>query len=199
MKKLASEMARAELIITSKINNGGIRKKLWDLYNAVFAGQEKISVQNQKCYTEETFQAALLDEEYIKFYLILDDEVVAYMLATNNLQKAAVTYMNPERYRELFPEYAAANKIYYFTSLGVHPEQQKQKLFYQIISAGFRRIAELRGMYAFDFSQESVANLAGMFIRIAHRLHQEGLLPEMKYVKVGAQEFGAIAPTHPQS
>jgi len=192
-------MPRANLMVAARIESEDAQNQLWRLYNAVFSGQEKISVQNQKCYTEETFKEALLDEEYIKFLLEIDGQIVAYMLATNNLQKASVTYMNPERYQVLFPEYAAADKIYYFTSLGVHPEQQKQKLFYQIISAGFRKIAELKGMYAFDFSQESVANLAEMFIRVANRLHQEGLLPEMKYVKVGAQEFGAIAPAHPQS
>lgn len=188
-------MQPATLIIGQNIEEQAVRQALWEIYRRSFAGSEKICAQNQCCYTEETFKAALTDSDYWKFYLLLDSEVIAYMLSTNNLQKASITYMNPEKYLADFPDYAP-NKIYYCTSLAVRQEYRRNpSVFYQIMSGYLRHIfCTLKGMHAFDFSHETIPNLPAVLEKMGRKLTAGGLLPAFSYRKVGAQEFGTLVP-----
>lgn len=182
--------------ITRRIEDSEIRNQIWEIYRKSFDGQELKCAQNQKCYTEETFKATLEDPEYFKYYLLAEDgKVMAYMLSTNNLQKASVTYFNPERYELLFPEFTP-DKIYYCTSLATIPGQRSQRFFYQLMSVYLRHIlVELESMHAFDFSHETIPNLPDVLMKIGKRLEKEGILKYgFDYRKIGAQEFGALVP-----
>lgn len=179
--------------ITQRIENSEIRNQIWEIYRKSFDGQEIKCAQNQKCYDQNLFLATLTDPDYFKYYLEIDGRVIAYMLSTNNLQKASITYFNPERYLMMFPEFAP-DRIYYFTSLSVIDKNSFRYLSL-IISEGLKHIAEKNGIWAFDFSHETVSNLGRAFIKIADKLHKQGKFPyALKYVKVGAQEFGAMIP-----
>lgn len=189
-------MSSGNIVITRRIDDALIQNQLWEIYRQSFAGSEIKCAQDQKCYTEEIFRATLSDPEYLKYYLTADDgKVMAYMLSTNNLRKASITYFNPERYAELFPQFSP-DKIYYCTSLATIPGQRSQRFFYQLMSVYLRHIlVELKSMHAFDFSHETIPNLPDVLVKMGRRLVKEGVLEyEFEYVKVGAQEFGALAP-----
>jgi len=181
--------------IVGVISDSHTQNALWEIYRQSFQGKELECAQNQKCYDEQSFKAALADPDYYKYYLVHDDEVVAYMLATNNLQKASITYMNPERYLMLFPEYAP-DRIYYCTSLAVKPGKRNSRFFYELMSAYLEHIlARLEGMHAFDFSHETIPNLPSVLEKIGAKLVETGKIPtRFTYQKVGAQEFGALVP-----
>ena len=189
-------MEKETVCITWRVDDPANREQLWQIYRRSFSGSETRCAQNQKCYTEETFKAALTDPEYFKYYLVDDNgRITAYMLSTNNLQKASITYFNPERYTTLFPEFSP-DKIYYCTSLAVIPGARSQRYFYRLMSAYLRHIlVALKAMHAFDFSHETIPNLPDVLIKIGRHLHKEGVLAsEFEYQKVGAQEFGALVP-----
>ncbi len=179
--------------IAKVISDLHIQNQIWQIYSASFQGSEFHCAQNQKCYDEESFKKALMDPEYYKYYSEVDGRIAAYMLCTNNLQKASITYMNPEKYLATFPEYAP-DRIYYFTSLAVSPDSRSQRAFYKLIETGLQHINSLNAMFAFDFSHETVFNLAHVFVKISENLRKKGLMPEIEYKKVGAQEFGALVP-----
>lgn len=186
-------VGRETIVITEKIESDGIQNQIWEIYKKSFTGTEISCAQNQKCYTEESFKAALTDPDYFKYYLEIDGKVIAYMLATPNLQKASITYMNPERYCFLFPEYAP-DRIFYFTSLAVGEKNSFRYLF-KLITEGLLHIAGKNGIWAYDFSHETVSNLGSGLIAIAAKLHEQGKFPyRLVYKKVGAQEFGAMVP-----
>lgn len=186
-------MNNSEVVITQRIENTGIQQQIWELYKKSFLGTEIICAQNQKCYDEQTFKEALMDPDYFKYYLEIEGAVAAYMLATNNLQKASITYMNPERYCDLFKEYAP-DRIYYFTSLAVREKVSFRYLF-KLITEGLLHIDGLKGIWAFDFSHETVNNLGSGLIAIAAKLNDQGKFPyKLRYVKAGIQEFGAMVP-----
>lgn len=189
-------MSTGNVRITQNIEDALIRNQIWEIYRKSFEGQELKCAQNQKCYTEETFRMTLTDPEYYKYYILsTEGSVVAYMLSTNNLQKASITYFNPERYAKLFPEFSP-DKIYYCTSLATVPGQRSSRFFYQLMSVYLRHIlVELKSMHAFDFSHETIPNLPEVLMKMGKRLVKEGVLKyEFEYVKIGAQEFGALAP-----
>lgn len=184
-------MEESRLTITPHIGDPSLREQIWKIYTQSFAGKEIECVQNQKCYDERTFTAALADPEYTKYYLTIGGRIVAYMLSTNNLQKARVTYMNPERYHALFPGYAPG-RIHYCTSLAVLPEYKESKAFYEIMSCFLNHIFNtMDGMLAFDFAHETMMKLPDILQLIWKKnRHSKNL----GYVKVGAQEFGALVP-----
>lgn len=189
-------MRPQNIYITQKIEDENIRNQIWEIYRQSFAGSELKCAQDQKCYTEETFRNTLTDPEYFKYYLLSEDgRVMAYMLSTNNLQKASITYFNPERYAVLFPQFSPG-RIYYCTSLATVPGQRSSRFFYQLMSVYLRHIlVELKSMHAFDFSHETIPNLPDVLMKMGKRLVKEGVLDyEFEYCKVGAQEFGALVP-----
>ncbi len=187
------------VIIVSKIDDEEIREQIWKIYEDSFAGKEVECVQNQKCYHRNSFMAALTDPDYLKYYMEIDGKVVAYMLSTGNLQKASITYMNPERYQHLFPEFLP-DRIYYCTSLAVVPGMRSQRYFYRLMSAYLENVlVNLKGMHAFDFSHETIPNLPAVLSKMGEKLFKEGKLPSrFVYTKVGAQEFGALVPEKPK-
>ena len=80
-----------KITIAQDIDSPEIREKIWKIYEQSFAGKELECAQNQRCYDAQTFEAALTDPEYVKYYLEIDGKVIAYMLSTNNLEKAKIT------------------------------------------------------------------------------------------------------------
>lgn len=191
-------MNKEVIIITREIESPDIRNQIWEIYKQSFDGSEIRCAQNQKCYDEKSFKNALMDPDYFKYYLEINGKIMAYMLATNNLQKASITYMNPERYCAIFREYAP-DRIYYFTSLAV-AKNNSLRYFYKLIAEGLKHIAGQNGIWAFDFAHETVSNLANAFISIAKKLYRNGQLPyDLAYIKVGAQEFGALKPNNKKS
>jgi hypothetical protein len=183
-----------EIEIVRKISDPLIQKQLWEIYKQSFTGSELRCAQNQKCYSEEDFKEALEDPDYFKYYLTSDGQIIAYMLSTNNLKKASITYMNPEKYLSQFPKFSP-DKIYYCTSLAVLPGKRSQRFFYQLMSVYLENVlVRLKGMHAFDFSHETIPNLPEVLVKMGKKLSVANLMPEFEYVKVGAQEFGALTP-----
>ena len=178
-----------KITITQNIDSQKIREQIWKIYEQSFAGKELECAQNQRCYDAQTFEAALTDPEYVKYYLEIDGKVIAYMLSTNNLEKAKITYMNPERYFLLFPEYAP-NRINYCTSLAVLAEYKESKAFYEIMSEFLNHIFNtLNGMLAFDFAHETMVKLPKILQLIWKKDRRVG---NLVYTKVGAQEFSGM-------
>ena len=180
-----------KITITQNIDSPEIRGQIWKIYEQSFAGKELECAQNQKCYDQTAFLATLSDPDYFKYYLEIDGEIIAYMLSTNNLEKARITHMNPERYLLLFPEYAP-NRINYCTSLAVLAECKDSNAFYEIMSEFLSHIFNtLNGMLAFDFAHETMAKLPKILQLIWKKDKRTG---KLEYTKVGAQEFGAMIP-----
>ncbi|MEK7166670.1 MAG: hypothetical protein AAB874_07720 [Patescibacteria group bacterium] len=178
-----------KITITQNIGSPEIREQIWKNYEQSFAVKELECAQNQKCYDWTTFLATLSDPDYFKYYLEIDGKVIAYMLSTNNLEKAKITYFNPERYFLLFPEYAP-NRINYCTSLAVLAEYKESKAFYEIMSEFLNHIFNtLNGMLAFDFAHETMSKLPKILQLIWKKGKRTG---NLEYIKVGAQEFSGM-------
>ena len=85
---------------------------LWEIYNEVM---DIDTIQDQRCYSQQTFMEALLDPDYLKVVLILGRSPAGLGLGTNNLEKARIAYINPDFLKRRYPEYARKDKIFYLT------------------------------------------------------------------------------------
>ena len=131
-----------------------IRDSLWSAYQRAFAGTG-LSIQDQLCYDEQTFNDALLDPDYLKLVLLNEaDRPVGLALLTDNLEKARITYMDPDRLRAQYPEYAADGRLWYITSLLVDPTAQGGKHSAMLIHELTQYCVEHDLLYGFDFAAD---------------------------------------------
>lgn len=192
-------MPNPKVIIARSIEDPTLKDQIWQIYKQSFAGSEVICGQEQRCYTEEKFKAALEDPEYVKYCLIIEEEnkIIGYMLSTNNLEKASITYMNPGTYRARFPEFADG-RINYCTSLAIHKDHSSGANYVELMGNFLLHIFyELKGQLSFDFSHNTMITLPKSLATIWKRYHKKYGIPirfELEYQKVDAQEFGALIP-----
>lgn len=105
-----------------------LQRQCWEGYDEAHGDSAELCIQDQRCYTPETFMQALLDPEYIKHLLFDKDGRVAGIIGgTNNLEKARVAYVNPNVLRRKHPDACAAGTLWYMPILFVRTAYQGQR------------------------------------------------------------------------
>jgi hypothetical protein len=112
---------------------------LWDIYDEVM---DIDAIQDQRCYTRQTFIEALIDPDYLKVVLVVNREPKGMGLGTVNLEKATVAYINPEFLRRKYPDEVARGKLFYLTSGFFAEEVQHKGILPIYLSAAINSIYE---------------------------------------------------------
>lgn len=126
---------------------------LWEGYLEAHAVSEEICIQEQRCFTEESFIAAMQDPEYVKFVLFVDGVPVGMIGGTNNLEKARVAYVNPKRLIAAHP-LAAEGKLWYMPLLFVRDAWQGSGATRPMFAAMTRFFLERGAAFASDFAYD---------------------------------------------
>jgi hypothetical protein len=92
---------------------------LWALYEESLHIED--AIQQQSCYARDAFIEALVDPDYGKTVLVVDGVPSGLLLATDDLEKASVTYINPDFIRGRFPEAVQERRFWYITSVFISP------------------------------------------------------------------------------
>lgn len=157
---------------------------LWELYLECLSIEE--AVQDQLCFDRETLQAALKDPEFNKVLLVLDGKPVGLLMATYNLDKASVGYINPDFIRNRFPEEVAEGRFWYIPCLFMSPRLRNVGLVRMLIKATIDAIRERGYIIAFDVS-DSRLFLPEFLVRQAE---QEGF--PLEKLLLGTQSYFAF-------
>ena len=126
-------------------------RRLWASYLEAHAISEEVCIQEQRCFTEETFAAAMADQEYVKFVLFADDAPVGMIGGTNNLEKARVAYVNPKRLVAAHPP-AADGKLWYMPLLFVRDAWQRTGATRPMFAAMTRFFLDRGAAFASDYA-----------------------------------------------
>lgn len=159
---------------------------LWELYHESLHLSD--AVQEQSCYTRDTFSGALLDPEYSKTLLLVDGEPQGLILATNILEKMSVAYINPEYIQARFPEEVREGRFGYITCLFVSPRLRNFGFVKLMVRATIDAIRELNVVLAFDVSDKRLfipELLAGLAV-------EEGF--PLETIPLGSQSYFAFKP-----
>jgi len=153
-------------------------------------------VQNQICFTEQTFMEALNDTEYEKFIVRhkATGEIAAFGMLSGNLQKAAaIAYANPEKLSDAFPD--RVGRIYYFPVIYVLDRYKRASTFEALIAPMVRFVDRHRGVAAFDFSTNKNPHLPEMIMRVVRQIQgsEKTNTASGDYTEIGKQIYGAIA------
>jgi hypothetical protein len=166
---------------------------LWGLYRATFGPSVTQCVQEQLCYTEATFRQALGDEDIVKFVVEDGGAPIGLALATFNLEKARIAYVNPRRLELAYPD--RTGRILYFTCLAIHPSHQNGSFVFTALVRELTVFTDRhRAVVAFDFSTEKNARLPLAIVRVTQQTQRAGLTQtkQAQYKRLGGPEYGVI-------
>lgn len=132
---------------------------LWRQYEESFGALD--SYQEQMCYDRESFLEALRDKDYLKFVVQEGDLPRGLALAVNDLEKAAVAYINADYLRRRYPREVAEGRFYYVTTIFIDPRSQGMGQVKSLLRAMLSFMKEGGRVAGFDFS-EAKEFLAGV-------------------------------------
>ena len=176
----------------SRIDDAALRDSVWEAYVESFGDAGLKCIQEQLCYSRETFDEALLDPDYLKFVVAIGDRAVGVLLTTNNLEKARIAYVNPRRLLADYPEYAG--RIYYFTCIAVRPDAQGQRFAAMLVDAVAQVMDREDALSAFDYSTEKNPFLPELIVRATEAAQRRrGLRTQSaKFTPLGGQQYGVV-------
>ena len=123
---------------------------LWQLYDESLNIEE--AIQEQACYTRETFSSALRDPEYHKTVMVVDDVASGLVLMTYNLEKAKVAYINPDYILKHFQKEVEEVRFGYITCVFVSPKIRNLRFFNLLVEACLNTTGESDYVLALDVS-----------------------------------------------
>lgn len=146
-------------------------QEIWKLYAHSFESTDEYCAQDQICYDEQSLSAALVDDDYQKFLLMADDQIIGLCLMTSNLTKARIAYCNDRFLRHKYPKYAAEGRLYYVTCICVSPEMQKKGHGLELLKAVCQFINDHQAMVAYDFSENKNPGLTGLITFVGSQMN----------------------------
>lgn len=159
-------------------------EELWNLYEESLHIED--AIQQQSCYTRETFLDALSDTDYGKTVLVIDDVPSGLLLATDDLEKASITYINPDFIRKRFPADVEAKRFWYITAVFISPRVRNFGFVKLMGKASVLTVKERDYVIGCDMS-DSRLFLLDMLIDIAR---EEDFLLEKELL--GTQSYYAL-------
>lgn len=134
-------------------------ERLWNTYEESFAYLD--TYQEQKCYDRSTFVAALRDPDYLKFVISEGDYPIGLAMATNDMAKVKVAYINTEFLRKRYPEEIREGRFFYVTSIFIDPNGRGIGHVKSLLHAMLSYMKAGRRVAGFDFceSKEFLAKL----------------------------------------
>ena len=123
---------------------------LWELYDESLRVEE--AIQEQACYTHETFSSALRDPEYYKSVLVIDNAPLGLLVLTNNLEKAKVAYINPDFIGKRFQKEVEEGRFGYITCLFISSRVRNLGFVNLMVEACMDTIRERNYVLALDVS-----------------------------------------------
>ncbi len=157
---------------------------LWDLYKASLTIDE--AIQDQQCFDRDGFVSALNDSDYVKAVMTVNSNPAAFIMGTNNLEKASVGYINPSFVQKRFPDAAREGRFFYMPCVFTSPEIRNAGFLRQFVVALIDAIREKNWVLSLDTS-DSRLFLPDVLIRIGE---EEGL-PIEKHL-LGTQSYFAF-------
>ena len=163
---------------------------LWAIYKRAFSADPSETAQEQLCYTRSTFFRSLLDRDYRKFVCVdRTGTIRAFAFLTNNLKKARVAYMRPERFVLMAPNFRG--RIFYMTTICVDPEVNGRGYAVEILADVLMFLDRRNAIGAFDYASEKIQSWQPLLDRIVSRLRAKGQITReaWQYRIVGRQEY----------
>jgi hypothetical protein len=96
--------------------------RLWTIYKDAFERLNQRTPIHHGAFDRQQFEAVLSDEDFTKFLVYTDDELVGVTLITNVLTK--IPWVNAGYFEQHYPDRSRAGKIYMLPAVVIDPKHQ---------------------------------------------------------------------------
>jgi len=114
------------IVETLVVHEEQVRRRLWDIYRDAFERLNRRTPIHHGGYDPSQFDAILLDEDFNKFLVYSDDELVGATLITNVLAK--IPWVNAAYFEDHYPNRSRDGKIYFLPAVVIDPKHQDLRL-----------------------------------------------------------------------
>jgi len=138
------------------------RERLWDIYKDAFERLNRRTPIHHGGYELSQFDAVLLDEDFTKFLVYADDELVGATLITNVLSK--IPWVNAGYFEDNYPNRYRDGQIYFLPAVVIDPKHQDLRLIgAKLLQQSLTTLGE-NVVLAVDYS-ETLRNSLPAFVR----------------------------------
>jgi ribosomal protein S18 acetylase RimI-like enzyme len=110
------------VVETLIVHDAEERSRLWNVYREAFERLNQRTPIHHGGYGPEAFDAVLQDEDFNKFLVYADDELVGVTLITNVLTK--IPWLNAGYFEDRYPDRSREGKIYFLPAVVIDPRHQ---------------------------------------------------------------------------
>jgi len=114
------------IVETLVIRDEAARNRLWSIYKGAFERLNERTPIHHGAFSAEEFDTILQDEDFNKFLVYAEDELVGVTLITNNLRK--IPWVNVGYFQSRYPKRSRDNQIYFLPAVVIDPKHQDLRL-----------------------------------------------------------------------
>ena len=114
------------IIETLMVREEAERTRLWTIYKDAFERLNERTPIHHGGYSEAQFHDILRDEDFQKFLVYAEDELVGATLITNVLTK--IPWVNAGYFETHYPQRSRDDKIYFLPAVVIDPKHQDLRL-----------------------------------------------------------------------
>ena len=118
--------ANIRIIETLLVKKESERERLWGIYRDAFVRLNRRTPIHHGGFDTTQFDAVLLDEDFTKFLVYANDELVGATLITNVLAK--IPWVNAGYFEDHYPNRSQDGKIYFLPAVVIDPKHQDLRL-----------------------------------------------------------------------
>ena len=159
---------------------------LWDAYDESLHIEE--AIQEQACFTRESFISALKDPEYNKIVMTVDGVIAGFLMGTTNLEKARIGYINPRFTQDRFPQEVEERRFWYMPCFFAASHVRHLGFIKMMVLAAIDAIRENKYVLALDVSNSRMY-VSDMLVKLG----EEAGFPIEKLL-LGSQTYFAYRP-----
>ena len=179
------------------INDSVLQQRLWD---KLYEPELGPNIASETAFPQQNFEnhsmlvQVLLDSDFQKFVLFSEEEqVIGLGICCNNLEKVrdiARIRFNPEFYAKNYPDLYKEKRIYYFPTLVLLKEYQKEGYLYPLGHAMVSFVQKNQGVSAFDHSIAKNPFLGQIILHMCYT----GVMSDAVQIVADQQVFVLIGP-----
>ncbi|UCF10149.1 MAG: hypothetical protein JSW65_00230 [Candidatus Bipolaricaulota bacterium] len=167
------------IVETLTLHDGDNRAKLWSIYEQAFRQLNERTPIHHGAWNAESFDAMLLDPDFTKYLVYVQDQLVGACLITATLEK--VPWINAAFYRQRFPEASAVGHLYFLPAVVIDPvHQDLRRIGAKLLHEAVTSLGE-DGVLAVDYSETLRHSLPAFVQRSLRRDFQSEVLDRMVY------------------
>jgi hypothetical protein len=176
------------IVTADAVEDPQARLKLWSIYRSAFERLNERTPIHHGAFTVAQFEAIMLDPDFQKYLVYVDDELAGVTLLTNEITK--IPWVNAPYFERRYPNRYREGKIFFLPAVVIDPQHQDlRRIGARLLQEAVATLGK-DAVLAVDYSETLRQSLPAFVTRGLSIAYKEEVLDRLVY-----QIFYYEAPT----